>query len=69
MSKLDDSFIKSLLTELKKRLNRELTPSEIKAFSKKRSAMAYEMMLDFITDETKTTQNLEDYVASVVNDS
>lgn len=62
----DKNFTDAIVKELKKRLERALNPVEEKAFKVRRSGIAYEMMLDFVSDSTKSKAELEKYVANVV---
>ena len=58
-------MVKVILDKLSERLNRELSKNERDAFSTPRSYMAYEMMIDFVSDLDKDVNKLEDYVKSV----
>ncbi|RXQ91012.1 hypothetical protein EO244_12985 [Ancylomarina salipaludis] len=69
MTNFDNSFIKAIVDQLKLRLNRSLTKSELDAFSIKRSGIAYEMIMDFISDEQKSKLEIEKYVEAVVEEN
>lgn len=69
MSDFDDSFIIAITNKLKLRLNRNLTKAEMDAFTIRRSGIAYEMIIDFISDESKSKGEIEKYVESVVEEN
>jgi len=66
MADFDSNFIKAIVDELEKRLSRKLTKAETEAFTLKRSGLAYEMMMDFISDDSLTELELEKYIKEVV---
>jgi len=59
MDDFDRSFTKAILTKLKERLKRELTATEIIAFTLQRSGIVYEMIMDYISDERKSKDDIE----------
>lgn len=65
-----DNFHKNatgiIINLLKERLGRELTDEEFKAFSMSRSGIAYEMIIDYISDDRKTKEEIESYARNVV---
>lgn len=65
MDDFDRSFTESLVSKLTLRLGRSLTQEESDAFRRARSGIAYEMMMDYISDEEKSKKEIEDYVESV----
>ena len=65
MDNISNKMVKVILDKLSERLNRELSKNERDAFSTPRSYMAYEMMIDFVSDLDKDVNKLEDYVKSV----
>jgi hypothetical protein len=69
MHNFDASFIKVITEKLKQRLKRDLTKTEIDAFTVIRSGVAYEMIIYFISDENKTKAEIEKYVESVVGEN
>ena len=50
---------------MKSRLGRELEPDEINVLSIQRSGIAYEIILDFISDEDKSKNELENYLKNI----
>ena len=68
MDSFDKSFIAEIMKRLKTRLGRDLTASELSTFSRKRSGMAYEMIMDYISDESKSREAIEEYVKNVVEE-
>jgi len=62
----DKNFRSVILDTLKEKLGRNLTPEEIETFSMPRSGIAYEMILDFISDQEKSKIDIEKYVYNVV---
>lgn len=66
MGDFDSNFTTAIVDELEKRLLRKLTKAEMNAFTLKRSGLAYEMMMDFISDDSLTQLELEKYIEGVV---
>lgn len=58
-SDFDKNAIGEILLKLKEKLDRELTDDEIKVFSMKRSGIAYEMILDYISAIEKSKDDIE----------
>lgn len=58
MDNLEKTFITAILKSLDKRLDRNLSKDEIEAFSIPRSYIAYEMILDFLKDESKSMDEI-----------
>lgn len=69
MEEFDQNFTKVIIHKLKTRLERELSNNEYKVFTQPRSGIAYEMILDFISDEDKSRNDIEKYVNSVVKEN
>lgn len=65
----DENAITQITTKLQQRLNRKLNQEELAVFSIKRSGIAYEIMLDYISDKEKSSIELEEYVDIVVKES
>ena len=65
MNDFDRSFTESIVSKLTSRLGRNLNQDESDAFRRARSGIAYEMMMDYISDEEKSKREIEDYVESV----
>ena len=55
---------KLVISKLTSRLGRNLNQNESDAFRRARSGIAYEMMMDYISDEEKSKKEIEDYVES-----
>lgn len=66
MDELDENFIKAIIEKLKERLERNLTRKEFIAFSQLRSGIAYEIILDYISDQNKSKKEIQNYVQNVV---
>ncbi len=66
---LDEYFIKEIIERLKKRLDRNLTVEELNTFKIQRSLMAYEMILDYISDKKLSKKEIENYVQEVVSET
>lgn len=69
MNDFDKSFTKAINKKLQNRLNRDLTKLEIDAFTMSRSGIAYEMIMEYISDERKDKAENEKYVTSVVEEN
>ena len=69
MDDFDKKFTKALVSKLTERLGRNLTRDETEAFRRARSGIAYEMMMDYISDEDKTKNQIEHYVESVTTEN
>ena len=69
MNNFDKTFTKAIVSKLTERLERELTELERKIFTLKRSGIAYEMIMDFISDIEKTKTEIEKYVKSVIKEN
>ncbi len=71
MDKFDKGFTESIKRKLIMLLGRNLTKDEFSAFSIERSGIAYEMIMDYISEEEKSKKEIEDYVESesVTNES
>jgi len=69
MSSFDSNFTKQIIITLEAKLERELTKKERSVFSMKRSGIAYEMILDYISNDNLAKNELIDYVKSVVEGS
>ncbi|WP_205503438.1 hypothetical protein [Rufibacter psychrotolerans] len=68
MDLLDKGFQEAILSKLEERLQRNLSRSEQITFSKKRTLMAYEMILDHISDDTLSKEDIEKYVQAVIDE-
>lgn len=68
MDNLDKTFTEEILQTLKNILGRDLTAIEVAVFTQKRSLLAYEMILDYISDDFKAKQDIEEYVNKVVGE-
>lgn len=60
---------KTIIAKLTQRLNRNLKPPELEAFSIDRTPSAYQLILDYVSDKEKTVVELEQYVAFIVTES
>ncbi len=69
MSDFDKSLTKAIAEKLKTWLNRDLTRLELDTFTMRRSGIAYEMILDYISNERKEKAEIEEYVSSVVKEN
>ncbi len=69
MDDFNKTFTNSILKKLRQTLKRDLTDLEIKVFSLKRSGIAYEMIMDFISKDTISKYELENYVKKVVREN
>tara|TARA_R110002096_G_C14331799_1_gene701356 strand:+ start:461 stop:694 length:234 start_codon:yes stop_codon:yes gene_type:complete len=69
MDDIDKNFIKAIIEKLKERLERNLSKEEFNTFSMLRSGIAYEMILDFISDQDKSKKEIQSYVQNVVNEN
>ncbi len=65
-NEFDKNFKTVILDTLTVKLERNLTTEEIVTFSVPRSGIAYEMILDFISDHDKSKIDIERYVCNVV---
>ena len=68
MDTIENTFITKIKTALKVRLGRNLNKNEIEVFSISRAYVAYEMMLDYINDSSKSHSEISDYVESVIKE-
>jgi len=68
MDPAEKGFREAILNKLKEKLRRKLTSEEIKVFEMPRSLMGYEFILDDISDEELSTEDLERYVKRVVRE-
>ena len=66
MDSFDKKFIEAIINKLKSKLERELTSEEIHAFMLQRSGLAYEMIFDYVSDDQKSKDDIEEYVKNVV---
>lgn len=69
MDDFDRSFTESIVSKLTLRIGRSLTQDESDAFRRVRSGIAYEMMMDYISDQDKSKKEIEDYVESVTTEN
>ena len=69
IDKYDENFIKAIIEKLEERLERNLTIEEFNTFSILRSGIAYEMILDYISDQDKSKKEIKNYVQSVVDEN
>lgn len=65
MNDFDKNFTEALVLKLTERLGRNLTNEENEAFRRIRSGIAYEMIMDYISDDEKTKNEIEQYVLGV----
>lgn len=68
IDEMDFGFIIEIISSLEMNLERKLNDKELNTFTTPRSGIAYEMILDTINDDSKTKEELEAYVASVVKE-
>jgi len=68
LGELDKNFTAAILKALEEELGRTLSATERQVFSIPRSLVAYEMILDYITDNDKTQEAIEKYVENVVKE-
>ncbi len=68
MDDFNKTFTNSILKKIRQTLKRDLTDLEIKVFSLKRPGIAYEMIMDFISEDTISKYELENYVKKVVRE-
>ncbi|GAB3532994.1 hypothetical protein GCM10027443_17610 [Pontibacter brevis] len=68
LDELDKNFTAAILKALEEKLGRTLSATEWQVFSMPRSLMAYETILDYITDNDKTQEAIEKYVENVVKE-
>tara|TARA_R100000935_G_C2830213_1_gene164611 strand:- start:916 stop:1512 length:597 start_codon:yes stop_codon:yes gene_type:complete len=66
---LDENFIKAIIEKLKDRLERNLTSEEYNVFTKQRSEIAYEMILDYLSDKELSKLEIESYVQKVIEEN
>ena len=66
MGDFDSNFTAAIVDELEKILSKKLTKAELNAFTLKRSGLAYEMIMDIISDDSLTQLELEKYIERVV---
>ena len=69
MDEFDKNYIKAIIGKLKERLERNLSKAELNTFSILRSGIAYEMILDFISDQDKSKKEIQNYVQNVVGEN
>jgi len=65
MDDFDKGHTETIIDILTKRLGRKLSTDESEAFGRARSGIAYEMMIDFISDSEMTKEEIEQYTESV----
>lgn len=65
ISEFDKGHTKEIVKRLEKNLNRKLADHERKAFTKVRTGIAYEMIIDYISDPDLSSADLEQYVINV----
>jgi len=68
IDELDENFIKAIIEKLKERLERNLTKEEFNVFTLQRSGIAYEMIMDYISDKELSKTEIESYVQKVVKE-
>jgi len=69
MEDIDRNFINTIIEKLKERLGRNLTKEEFNVFTLQRSLLAYEMILDFISDNKESAKEIELYVRKVIEEN
>jgi len=69
MDELDRNWIQALIKKSERRLERTLEENELKALSKVRSLMAYEMIEDTLDDFTMSKEQISKYVQSISKES
>lgn len=70
MTDFGKSFTNAITEKLRNRLlSRDLTDLEMNAFTTRRSGIAYEMVMDYISDEEKNKAEIEKYVSSVLEEN
>jgi len=69
IDELDENFIKAIIEKLKERLERNLTKEEFNVFTLQRSGIAYEMIMDYISDKELSKTEIESYVQKVVKEN
>ena len=65
MDDLDKNWINAIIKKAEKRLERTLDGDELKALSKIRSLMAYEIIEDTLNDQTISKEQISNYVLSI----
>ena len=68
MDNLDKTFTEEIVKSLQKKLRRDLTAKEHSVFTRRRSLLAYEMILDFVEDDSKSENDIKDYVIKVISE-
>jgi hypothetical protein len=68
MDSFDKSATKAIKKKLVNRLGRKLTDIEEQTFSMVRSGIAYEMIMDYISDMKKSKEDIESYVINVAKE-
>lgn len=68
MKSFDNTFTDKIVQDLEAKLDRPLTKKELGVFKKERSGIAYEMILDYINDEDKNKEEIEQYVKNVIKE-
>ncbi len=65
MDELDRNWIKAIIKKAEVRLERQLDATELKAFSKPRSLMGYEMIEDTLDDNSMSKEQINHYVQTI----
>ncbi len=68
MESIENILIRKIKRALKVRLGRDLNKDEIEAFSVSRAYIAYEMILDYVNDNSKSQSEITEYVESVIKE-
>jgi len=66
---LDKSYRKEIIEKFKERLERNLTKEELYVFNLQRSGIAYEMIMDYISDKKLSKTEIEIYIQKVVEEN
>ncbi|RDC64594.1 hypothetical protein [Adhaeribacter pallidiroseus] len=66
MDQLDKNFTGAIIKALQEKLERTLSEKELQVFTTPRSLVAYEMMLDYIKDNSMSKESLEKYANNVI---
>ena len=69
MNEFEKNTRKVILEKLKQKLERNLTKEEFNTFSLKRSGIAYEMIINFISNKELSKKEIESYVQKVVEEN
>ena len=69
MESFDENYTNAIIDKLKSIIGRDLTVKEINYFKLKRSGIAYEMIMDYISDNEKSRIDIEHYIKNVIGEA